>query len=424
VNILRNKMLSQEIIYQNLHARNFAAIITILHQNGNELNSETSLDFAINLFMDELFKYVSNASKIELKELNQDLDILFMCHTQKKYLLKEEQLLKLIHILYPRVAVEFLQPVAKQFPLDPVCATILQSFENRKLKLEQDLKSSHKMLNIIHQAESKGKKFETEIRGNDSTNWVKVFLRSNELLDIVATHMRKLSSVNHVNVTPKENGNSDLTIYARRPFSIEETHEEVGLTLENYFSRSPADPIFNDEVISGISEVAYFQILDYMLKLGVGLEGFRSLANKMDEERFRDYFVNYLDSISNNHTATGETFHGAGKSDILIRNRDNEVLLVAECKLWNGKVNLSKAIDQLFERYIAWRDGKAAILVFNTKVQGFTSIIDTAVETLKSHALCVNFEGQRSETSYSFLFRNHKDDRKIIKLELVLFNFL
>ncbi|MDR3007449.1 MAG: hypothetical protein LBV59_05910 [Sphingobacterium sp.] len=418
-------MLSQEIIYQNLHARNFAAIINILHQNGNALNSETSLDFAINLFMDELFKYASNASKIELNELNHDLDILFMCHTQKKYLLNDDQLLKLIHLLYPRVAVEFLYQVAKSFSLDSVCNEIVQSFDNRKMKLEKEkIKYSHQRVQSSENYNVRGKKFETDIRQSDNVYWVKVFLRSSELLDIVAKHIRKLSSVGLVNITQKENGNSDLTIYARRPFSIEETHEEVNLTLENYFSRSPTDPIFKEEVISGISEVAYFQILDYMLKLGVGLEGFRSLAYKMDEERYRDYFVNYLDSLSNNHTATGETFHGDGKSDILIRNREKEVLLVAECKLWNGQIYLSQAIDQLFERYVLWRDGKAALLIFNTKVAGFTKVIETAVETLKTHRLCISFEGQRKETSFSFTFCNIKDNKKLVKLELLLFNFL
>lgn len=207
-------------------------------------------------------------------------------------------------------------------------------------------------------------------------------------------------------------------------FTIEETHDEVDLTVENYFSRSPADPIFKKEAISGISDITYFQILDYILKLGVGLKGFRSLSVKMDEERYRDYFVNYLGSLSNSHTVTGETFHGLGKSDILIRNQSKEVLLVAECKLWGGQAHLVKAIDQLFTRYIAWRDGKAALLIFNTKANGFTKIMKAAVDTLKSHSLCISYEGQRSETSFSFKFRNHQDPEKSIKLELVLFNFV
>lgn len=417
-------MLNQEIIYQYLQAKHYAAVISLLHENGNKLNTDTSIDFAINVFMDEFFKYVKTADQEALRELNQDLDILLMCHTQKKYLLRTEQLLQLIHLLYPRVAIHYLYPVAKDFPADTICSEIIKVHDERVEAAEREkMKPFRPQPSTSSIIPLRGQKFETEVRHKDNISWVKVFLRSNELLDVVANHIRKLSSIGQVNITRKDNGHHDLTIYARKPYTVDEAHDEVDLTLENYFSRSPADPIFKEEVISGISDIAYFQILDYILKLGVGLEGFRNLSVKMDEERYRDYFVNYLDSLSSSHTATGETFHGAGKSDILIRNQAKEVLLVAECKLWGGKVYLSQAIDQLFEKYIAWRDGKAALLIFNTKTAGFTKIIDTAVETLKSHRLCVSYEGKRSETSFSFKFHNHKDPDKLIMLELVLFNF-
>lgn len=418
-------MLSQEIIYQHLQAKKYTTLISILHENGNKLNEDTTVDFAINIFMDEFFKCCREADKETLKELNHDLDILLMCHTQEKYFLKTEQLLQLVHLLYPRVAVEYLHPVAKDFPEDDICKEIIELFEKRLKAAETKRRQPYRPTLVTDGGMSVGRqKFETEVRQKDNVSWIKVFLRSNELLDVVAKHIRKLSSIGQVNITQKENGHNDLTIYARKPYTIDEAHAEVGLTLDNYFSRSPADPIFKEEVISGISDVAYFQILDYILKLGVGLEGFRNLSIKMDEERYRDYFVNYLDSLSCSHNATGETFHGAGKTDILIRNQAKEILLVAECKLWGGKKYLSQAIDQLFERYITWRDGKAALLIFNTKAVGFTKIIDIAVDTLKSHKLCISYDSQRSETSFSFKFRNHQDPDKFIKLELMLFNFV
>ncbi|WP_293299963.1 hypothetical protein [Pedobacter sp. UBA4863] len=417
-------MFSQEIIYQHLQSKEYGAIITLLHENGNKLDNDSNIHYAINIFINDLFNYVKNNEKGVIKDLNHDLDILLMCHTQKKYLLNPIHLLQLIHILYPRVAVNYLYDVAKDFPNDNICQKILKEFQKQKetseIELKQIVYPKRATENIISIS---GQKFETEVKNKENISWLKVYLRSNELLNIVANHIRKLKSVDRVNITPKSN-HSDLTIYARRPYNIIEVQEEVTLTLENYFSRSPADPIFKDEVISGISDIAYYQILDYIIKLGVGLEGFRNLSCKMDEERYRDYFVNYLDSLSNNHMATGETFHGAGKSDILIRNSLKEVLLVAECKLWSGQANLKAAVNQLFNRYIVWRDGKAALLIFNTKASGFTKIINTAVETLKSHHLCFSFEGKRFETSYSFLFRNHQDSEKLIKLELVLFNFV
>ena len=412
-------MLDQELIYQNLQSKNYGHVITLLHTYGNRLNNESTVDFAINIFLNEFFKV---AGEKQTKNIDHDLDILFMCHTQNKYRLKNEHLLKLIHLLYPRVSPDFLYTVAIHFQEDPICKEILIIHNREKNSFIEQKRLEKNKLNI-NQIKT-GEKFTTEIGQARDIFWVKVFLRSNELLDVIAKHLQKLSSVSRVNVTLKENGNSDLTIYSRRPYSIVEVEEEVILTLENYFSRNPLDPIFKYEVISGISDIAYFQILDYILKLGIGLEGFRSLSLKMGEENYRDYFVNYLDSLSHNHTATAETFHAAGKSDILIRNQNKEVLLVAECKLWEGKIYLNNAINQLFTRYISWRDGKAAILIFNTKVKGFSSLINTAVETVKSHKWCVEFNGKRSETSYSFTFQNHQDANKFIKLELLLFNFV
>jgi len=418
--------LSPETIYQLLKEGNFNAITTLLHENGNQLTTDPNFDRAVDITIGELFRQVEIADSTTIKELEQDLDILFICHTEKKFRLKDEQAISLIHLLHPRAQQSIIYKAAQDYPNDPVCKEIIEKQKKAVEQHRQEMLKPYTPPVVLQRQpfDIRGLKYETELRSKEGNYWVKVFLRSNELLDTVATHIRKLRSAGTVNITEKTNGNNNLTIYARKPFHIHETHDEVKLTLENYFSRNASDPIFKDEVISGISEVAYFQVIDYMLKLGAGLETFRQLSEKMDEERYRDYFVAYLDTLSNVHTATGETFHGNGKSDILFRNKQKEVLLVAECKLWTGKEAVSKAIDQLFTRYISWRDGKAALMIFNTKNKNFTKIMETAVETIKAHPLFVSFQGQRKETSYSFTFRNANDQDKYIKLELVMFNFL
>jgi len=418
-------MLSQEVIYQHLQERNFTEIIMILNKHGNHLDSEASVDFAINVFVEELFKHFEAADRAGKKEIYNDLDILLICHTERKYILKKDQFLSLITLLEHRASQTVLYKAAKSYPNEPICIKIIENFEKTIIESKSKLPDSVQVSSTLNvNVTESGKKFVIEVGAKDSNCWIKVFLRSNELLDVVAHHIRKSASIQHVNITQKANGHNDLTIYARKPFTINEARDEVELILENYFSRSPADPIFKEEVISGISEIAYYQILDYMIRLGIALEGFRELSSKMDEERYRDYFVGYLDSLSLDHTVTGETFRGIGKTDILVRNKEKEVLLVAECKLWNGKSYLEKAITQLFTRYVLWRDGKAALLIFNTKVVGFSNLIDTAIETLKAHDLFVSYEGKRNETSFSFVFKNHSDHQKLIKLELVLFNFL
>jgi hypothetical protein len=417
-------MLSQEIIYQNLSQGKFSEVIALLYQQGNQLDEDPSVAHAIGIFIDHFFQLVTHADHEILGELNHDLDILLISHTKGNYRLKNDHVIKLIHLLYSRAPKSVLYDVAKDHPQDVVCQELI-AWHTKQVATPREVSSQpNGRMDFDEPQNLPGQKFETEIRSGDEKSWLKVFLRSGDLLDNIAKHIDKLRSVGTVNITRAKNGKYNLTVYSQKPFVIEETRDEVTLTLENYFSRSPADPIFKEEMISGISDLAYVQILDYMLRLGTGLEAYRSLAIKMDEERYRDYFVNYLDALSNAHTATGETFHGSGKSDILIRNREKEVLLVAECKLWNGKIHLSKALDQLFERYVIWRDGKAALIIFNTKASGFTKVIETALETVKSHPLCKQYHGQRKETSFSYTFQHFTDPEKSIKLELMLFNFV
>ncbi|PZR10014.1 MAG: hypothetical protein DI539_21420, partial [Flavobacterium psychrophilum] len=70
-----------------------------------------------------------------------------------------------------------------------------------------------------------------------------------------------------------------------------------------------------------------------------------------------------------------------------------------------------------------WRDEKAALLIFNKSVAGFTALVKKAVSVLEAHPLCYLYKGPRRDTSFSFIFRHPDDPNKLIQLELVLFNF-
>ncbi|WP_316848939.1 hypothetical protein [Pedobacter agri] len=418
------EILSQEFIYRSLQNREYLNVITTLFERGNSLDKDPSVALAIDIFMDEFFRTVLDADLQNRDELSQDLDILYLSHiTEDKYKLKEGHAITLIGLLRDRAPLDQLFKGAQEYPHDPICKEIIEAALERQNRISEALIKPYRPTPLANIPKSAGKKFEVKIAGKDGNSWVKVYLRSVELVDSLARHLRKLSSIGRVNITVQDSGHHDLTVYSRSPFTIEETAEEVTLTLENYFSRSPQDPVFKKEVLSGLSDVAYFEILDYMIKLGSNLEGFRSLATKMDEERYRDYLVNYLDSLSEDHHATAETFRGSGKTDILVRNGKKEALLIAECKLWAGKGYLTKALNQLFERYVLWKDRKAAILIFNTKMKDFGKLIESAIDVLKMHPLFVTYIGKREETSHSFIFRNHNDVQQMVQLELVIFNF-
>jgi hypothetical protein len=209
----------------------------------------------------------------------------------------------------------------------------------------------------------------------------------------------------------------------KRMFSVEEMQTEVKSELERFFSGGTNDPVFIDVTIPALGDAAYFEILDRIIHLGINLEKFPNVTKSLDEEGIRDYFLPHLNSISTSLSATGETFNKKGRTDILVQDSKGHNVFIAECKLWKGSLYISNAINQLFERYVSWRDEKTALLVFNKEVSGFSDVVEKAAESVKCHPYCLNMIRKRKDTSFSFLFRHAEDPEKKVKLELVLFNF-
>lgn len=86
------------------------------------------------------------------------------------------------------------------------------------------------------------------------------------------------------------------------------------------------------------------------------------------EEQLRDNLLMLLNTHYEGGV-TGETFQRAGKTDLLVRYEDRN-LLVGECKWWSGAAAFAghdrqppSALDQLLS-YTTWRDGKLALVVF------------------------------------------------------------
>ncbi len=270
------------------------------------------------------------------------------------------------------------------------------------------------------------KNYETEIREMYENNYLKVFLKSLEHISNVQSALCLLPSVAKVNITHSDSKYSlsqNLTIYPKMMVDIEEMKAEVDAELERFFSGGTSDPVFIDVTIPALGDPAYFKILDRIIQFGMNLEKYPDLAKSFDEEGIRNYFLPYLNSISESHSATGETFNKKGLTDILIQDNKGHNVFIAECKLWKGSAYLHDAIDQLLERYVSWRDEKTALLVFNKDVLGFSDVIKKGVVAVKNHPNCLSMIKERRETSFSYLFRQVEDPQKKIKLELVLFNF-
>ena len=134
------------------------------------------------------------------------------------------------------------------------------------------------------------------------------------------------------------------------------------------------------------------------------------------------FFIPYLNSISPSHSATGETFNKIGKTDILIQDNEGVNVFIAECKIWHGEKEAQKAIDQLIERYVSWRDEQTALIVFNKTMNKFTELVEKAREAIETHSNCIKKIKDTSQTSSRFLFKNFEDPDKTIQIELMIFN--
>lgn len=250
--------------------------------------------------------------------------------------------------------------------------------------------------------------------------YLKVRLKDNNQLETIQKLLNDLQSIRKVNIT--QNKRTDMTIYPAEFYSPQETEEEIIIQLESFFESKPFDPIFKAEKLSEISEKAYTQIIKEIDKFGRNLEKYKALYSKFDEEGFRDFFLPHLNSISTNHSATGETFNKKGKTDILIQNNDGENVFIGECKIWHGESEVLKAIDQLLERYVTWRDEYTSLIIFNKDNKDFSKLIETAKEAMTKHPSFDSFVKENSKTSISYIFKNIDDPTKRIKLELMLFN--
>lgn len=258
-----------------------------------------------------------------------------------------------------------------------------------------------------------------------------------ELLEILISHTKRILA----QITT-ENVYQSLNISDKEKYEIEvitEKHKLNQLSLLKDFSKKESKyikvlkkwlkneknfiddikPLFKKDTVQDFHTFLIQQIFF----LGQNLEKFTHLHQFFGEEKFRDYFLPHLNTVSEKHLATGETFNKKGKTDILIQDTNGTNVFVAECKLWKGEAYLTAAINQLLERYVLWRDGKIGLIIFNKDNKKFTEIIQTAKETIEKHELFDSYIEKKFETIFTYKFKHPEDKLKTITLDLILFNF-
>jgi hypothetical protein len=131
-----------------------------------------------------------------------------------------------------------------------------------------------------------------------------------------------------------------------------------------------------------IEEAEYQNILSIIENMSFVMERNPRVFSSAPEETIRDHYLVQLNGQYEG-TATGETFNGVGRTDILVRDGSTN-LFVAECKIWHGQKQFSDAIDQLLG-YVTWRDTKTALIIFSRNLDT-SSVVETARAALEGHA--------------------------------------
>jgi hypothetical protein len=167
-----------------------------------------------------------------------------------------------------------------------------------------------------------------------------------------------------------------------------------------------------------LSEADYQEILRICASMSLVMERSPTVFEKAEEEHIR---VHYLVQLNGQYqgAATGETFNGKGKTDILIRHQDKNIF-VAECKYWAGHEALITTTNQLLG-YTTWRDTKTALIIFSRRVD-FTNVISEAQRAMKDHPLYKSGPTKEGESRFRYIFKHPNDDQREIIITLMLFD--
>ena len=208
--------------------------------------------------------------------------------------------------------------------------------------------------------------------------------------------------------------------------------KELGVI--NHFSKQIEVPIIkkitpipfllessSDKIAYCLNDVIYKDIIKKIYELCKEFEQHNSLYRGKHEEDLRDLIIPTLNVVFKGTNSTGETFNKAGKTDIITKAPDGSNIFIAECKVWYGEKELSKAIDQLLG-YITWRDTRTAIILF-VKKNGIIDIVKKAKNTMTQHSCYICYNGQTNDSSFSYTFHLKEDSTCQFVLELMIFHY-
>jgi len=166
-----------------------------------------------------------------------------------------------------------------------------------------------------------------------------------------------------------------------------------------------------------LQSAMYEEVLQTIESATKVLERSPRTFHAFEEEQLRDILLVLLNNLYEG-SVTGETFNGAGKTDILVRHGAGN-LFIGECKVWKGSKKLIEAVDQLLG-YVTWRDTKTAIIVFNKDV-GLSSVLRSIPEVMTTHPQFKADHGQTGESSFRYTFKQKHDPEREVTITVLAF---
>lgn len=168
-----------------------------------------------------------------------------------------------------------------------------------------------------------------------------------------------------------------------------------------------------------LEENIYLDILQVIHDYGKSFEQYPSISKGKEEEEIRDHFLFVLQPRYN-WAASGEAFNKKGKTDILIKY-EKATVFIAECKFWRGQKSYLATISQLFDRYLIWRNSKAAVVIF-VENKDFSSVISEVKNVTANHLNFVRFVDEKDETWLNYIFHINDNLNREVKLAVLLFH--
>ena len=172
---------------------------------------------------------------------------------------------------------------------------------------------------------------------------------------------------------------------------------------------SPEPTLGNDD---------YEYILEVISRLSIMIERSPSAFQNMKEDHVRDQILIQLNGHYEGNVS-GETFNSSGKTDILIREKDQNVF-IGECKFWSGAKAFHAAIDQLLG-YATWRDTKTALIVFSRN-RDFSQVLQSMKTSIQAHLHFKRTTSEPYETQMRCVFRHPNDDNREVWVAVLAFN--